>query len=192
MQIRNTLTKVVMATASIVALVVSVNSVAGDRREERYAARLMSYNETPAISSAASGRFTLVIDESAQTLSYEVTYEGLEGAVVQSHIHFGQPGVTGGVSLFLCGTATSTGPAGTPTCPASPGTVTGVLSAAQLVGPNAQGIAPASAGISATEFAEIVKAIRAGVTYANVHSVKFPGGEIRGQLRRVGRGDHDD
>ena len=32
-------------------------------------------------------------------------------------------------------------------------------------------------------FAEAVRAIRSGNTYANVHSVKFPGGEIRGQIR---------
>jgi len=115
----------------------------------------------------------------------------LEAAVQQSHIHFGQPGVNGGISLFLC-TNLGNGPAGTQPCPASPGTVTGVLSAAQLVGPNGQGIAPASAGVSPTEFAEIVKAIRSGVTYANVHSEKFPGGEIRGQLRRGGHGDRDD
>jgi hypothetical protein len=173
------------------ALAISAAALADGRREERYTAKLISYAETPAISSAASGRFTLVIDETAQTMSYEVTYEGLEGAVQQSHIHFGQPGVTGGVSLFLCSNL-GNGPAGTPSCPAAPGTVTGVLSAAQIVGPNSQGIAPASAGISPAEFAEIIRAIRSGVTYANVHSVKFPGGEIRGQLLRAGRGDRDD
>ena len=183
--------KLGLMTFAVSALVLSTVALAHDRHEERFAARLNSYSESPAISSAASGRFTLVIDESAQTLSYEVTYEGLEAAVQQSHIHFGQPGVNGGISLFLCSNL-GNGPTGTQLCPASPGTVTGVLSAAQLVGPNAQGIAPASAGVSPTEFAEIVKAIRSGVTYANVHSVKFPGGEIRGQLRRVGHGDRDD
>ena len=35
----------------------------------------------------------------------------------------------------------------------------------------------------AAEFAELVKAIRAGLTYANVHTSKFPGGEIRGQIK---------
>jgi hypothetical protein len=38
-------------------------------------------------------------------------------------------------------------------------------------------------GIAAGEFAELVKAIRARRAYANVHSLKFPGGEIRGQIR---------
>ena len=48
-------------------------------------------------------------------------------------------------------------------------------------------------GIAAGEFAEVVKAIRAGVTYANVHTAAFPGGEIRGQIRGNGRnGDRDD
>jgi hypothetical protein len=43
-------------------------------------------------------------------------------------------------------------------------------------------IGPAGQGIAAGEFAEIVRAIRAGRAYANVHSTKFPGGEIRGQI----------
>jgi hypothetical protein len=41
-------------------------------------------------------------------------------------------------------------------------------------------------------FGELVRAIRAGATYANVHSSKFGPGEIRGQLEPRGRGhDHD-
>jgi hypothetical protein len=40
---------------------------------------------------------------------------------------------------------------------------------------------PAAQGI---DFGELVRAIRAGATYANVHTEKYPGGEIRTQLRR--------
>ena len=37
-------------------------------------------------------------------------------------------------------------------------------------------------GILAGEFDELVEAIRAGATYANVHSTEFPPGEIRDQI----------
>jgi hypothetical protein len=98
-----------------------------------------------------------------------------------AHIHFGQKNVSGGVAAFLCGGGSK--PAA---CPAREGTVTGTIVAADVVGPSNQGIA-------AGEFAELVRAIRAGKTYANVHSSKFPGGEIRGQISaRNGDGDDDD
>lgn len=48
-------------------------------------------------------------------------------------------------------------------------------------------IGPAAQGIDPGEFGELVRAIRAGTTYANVHTVKYPGGEIRAQLERRGR-----
>jgi CHRD domain len=47
-------------------------------------------------------------------------------------------------------------------------------------------IGPAGQGISAGQFDELVDAIRAGATYANVHTTLYPGGEIRGQ---IGMGD---
>ena len=44
-----------------------------------------------------------------------------------------------------------------------------------MVGPAGQGLAPG-------EFDELVRAMRAGATYANVHTTLVPGGEIRGQI----------
>jgi hypothetical protein len=39
-----------------------------------------------------------------------------------------------------------------------------------------------SQGIEAGNFAELVAAMRAGHTYANVHTQKWPTGEIRAQI----------
>jgi CHRD domain len=146
------------------------------RSRGRVEARLKGFAEVPAVSSAASGRFRARLDSASQTLSYELSYSGLEGDVRQAHIHFGQHGVNGGIMVWLCQTSFNASPvASTPPCLQS-GTVSGAISAADVIGPSGQGIA-------ATEFAEMAKAISGGVAYVNVHTSKFPGGEIRGQLR---------
>jgi hypothetical protein len=140
------------------------------------------YLEAPSISTVASGKFKARIDDSNDMIHYELTYGDLEGTVTQAHIHLGQRSVSGGISIWLCESATNPSPsASTPTCPQS-GTVTGTITPVEVVGPTGQGIA-------AGEFEEIVAAIRAGVTYANVHSSKFGGGEIRGQINDRNRGD---
>ena len=157
---------------------------AGDRhRTIRAFAELVPENEVPSISSGAHGRFKATIDRENQTISYEVSYEGLEDAPTQAHIHFGQRHTMGGVSVFLCGNTPNVPPAAfpqPPACPVSPATVTGVLTAANIVGPNGQGIAPSLNGVN--EFDELVAAIVSGNTYANVHSAKFLGGEVRGAI----------
>jgi hypothetical protein len=151
---------------------------------DRIEARLKSYQEVPAVSSVAGGRFSARVDHASLSLHYELSYSGLEGEVRQAHIHFGQRSVNGGIMVWLCQTAANPSPvASTPACPQS-GTVSGVISAADVIGAPPPAPPGASAqGIAAGEFAEMLAAIRAGVAYANVHSSKFPGGEIRGQLR---------
>jgi hypothetical protein len=49
-------------------------------------------------------------------------------------------------------------------------------------------IGPVNQGIEALAFGELLDAIDAGVTYVNVHSTKWPGGEIRAQLDDRKRG----
>lgn len=139
-------------------------------------AKLSGYNEVPAVSTAASGRFTAKIDLATSTIDYEMTYSGLEGSALQSHIHVGQRHVTGGISAFLCTNLPNAPSAAVPACPLTSGTVSGTIQASDVVGPNVQGIAPG-------EFAELVAAIRAGAAYANVHTGKVPSGEIRGQIK---------
>lgn len=138
-------------------------------------AALIGFQEVPALSTTAHGSFRAVVDTQANTITYRLTYDALEGAVQQSHVHFGQKSVNGGVSFFLCSNL-GNGPAGTQACPAPPAEITGVITPDLVLGPGGQ-------GIEAGAFAEIAAAMKDGTAYANVHSTKWPGGEIRGQLR---------
>jgi hypothetical protein len=139
------------------ALLAAVTSIAFAKDDvQSFSARLNSYAESPSVSSVARGSIRLKVNEEAQTISYELTYEGLEGTAAQAHIHFGQRSINGGIMLWLCANnpPITNAPAGTPTCPTTSGTVSGLLTAAQVVGPAGQGVA-------AMEFAEAVRAIRA-------------------------------
>lgn len=152
---------------------------------KQFGTRLVGYEEVPAISTGAGGRFHARISNDNSAIAYELSYSDLEGDVLQAHIHFAQEEVNGGVVLFLCSNL-GNGPAGTPLCPDPPATVEGVLEAADVVG------GAAVQGIAAGEFGEVIRAMRAGKTYVNVHSSLYTGGEIRGQLGHGrGRGPHD-
>jgi hypothetical protein len=164
----------VLAAVSIAAVFATATLIA-DSRKKSARARLSGYNETPsAVFTPATGEFRVRINPSDTELTYELEYSGLRGAVTMAHIHFGMPGTGGGVMIWLCGTATNPGPAGTPVCPQE-GSVSRTVNASHVVGPAGQGIA-------AGDFAAALRVIRDGVTYANVHSTMWTGGEIRGQI----------
>jgi CHRD domain len=84
------------------------------------------------------------------------------------------------VSVFFCGGG------GKPDCPATTsGSVSGTITAANVIGPASQGVDPG-------DLAALETAIRAGVAYANMHTMKFPTGEIRGQIKHRHGEDRDD
>jgi CHRD domain len=154
------------------------NHVSGD---------MTGYQEVPSVSTGATARFTAEVNKDGDALNWELSYSGLEGDVQQSHIHFGNVGVNGGISVFLC-TNLGNGPAGTQACPQS-GTITGTITAAD-VSPNIPAtLAARTQGIDSGEFDELARAIDAGSAYANVHSTRWPGGEIRAQLKTNGGDD---
>jgi hypothetical protein len=166
--------KLALSTAILIAF-----AAPGMAGAEQIQATLIGYEEVPALSTPAGGQLRAMISNNDQFIDYELTYSGLTGEVRQAHIHFGQHSVNGGIAIWLCGTEVNPGPAGTPTCPQE-GTVTGTAGMAQVVGPAGQ-------GIDAQDLEAAIAAIRAGTGYANVHSSRFPGGEIRGQIRASSR-----
>jgi hypothetical protein len=181
--------KAVLLGAGLLSVIVAGVVGAHDRDggKFRVATALRPSEEVPAVSSVAKGFFKATIDTNNETITYELTYDGLEGTPAQAHIHVGQTSVNGAISVYLCTNLAL--PVVTPAipqpppCPAPPATVTGTLTAANVIAL----ATPQPQGIDAGEFDELAKAIRKGLAYANVHSSRFPGGEVRGQIDDISR-----
>ena len=152
---------------------VVVNLIAAsmvNSQTERFSASLIGTNEVPPINTAGTADFNMTIEPSG--ITFTINYSGLSGPPAVAHTHFGLPKVNGGVMIFLCGGG------GQPACPATTsGTITGTITAANVVGPTAQGVA-------AGDLTTALELLRDGFSYANMHTANFPSGEIRGQVRR--------
>lgn len=148
-----------------------------------FTAKLRGLNEVPPVATDATGSFSATLSSDGSTLTYTVTYNNLSTPILFSHIHFGFPKEATGIMVFLCGPAAGapggppTGTPNPPACSGTSGTVTGSLTAANVIGPNTQGITPG------VDFAKVVQALREGAAYVNVHSTRSPSGEVRGQVR---------
>ena len=157
----------------VVASVGSLQASAG--AGDVFRARLDGYQEAPlTLSVPGTGTFRAQLSADGGSLSYRLRYSDLTGPALFAHIHLGRPATAGGVIAFLCD-STEDAPPGVPECPGAGGTVTGTIEPDDVVGPEGQ-------GISAGEFDELVAALRARATYANVHTELFQPGEIRGDI----------
>jgi hypothetical protein len=156
---------------ALAALAASVLAApAAHSQTERFSASLSGAEEVPPINTAGTGAFEMTIQPGAITFS--LTFSDLSSDLAVAHLHFAPSKVAGGVMIFLCGGG------GQPACPAATsGTITGTITAANVTGPTAQGIA-------AGDLDSALEAVRDGLSYANMHTANFGGGEIRGQVRR--------
>ena len=171
-----------MRCGALLAVMGSLLALATVAKAEELGALLTGYEESPSVSTAGTGEFTATIAPDGEVIEYTETYSGLQGTVTQSHIHVGQLGVNGSIVIFLCQTATNPDPTGlAPECPQK-GSVSGEITAANVI---AGSMAPQQ--LAAGDLAAVITAIRAGAAYANVHTDVSPGGEIRGQIRTIAK-----
>jgi hypothetical protein len=140
---------------------------------------LTGANEVPPVPSPGTGLATVVLDSTAQTLQVNVTFSGLTSNDNAAHIHCCAPlGTNAGVAT---------------TVPAFPGFPLGVTSGSyssvvfDLTQPTIYNPAfvTLQGGTIPLAEAALMAGIQNGTTYLNIHTVNFPGGEIRGQLEPV-------
>src|SRR5262245_30247485 len=138
---------------------------------ENFSASLVGANEEPPNNTARTGDFQMTIQPGAITFS--LNFSGLSSTLAVAHLHFGRPdGPNGGVMIFLCGGGNQ------PACPAATsGTISGTITAVNVTGPTGQ-------GVTVGDLDSALEAVRNDRSYANMHTTNFPGGEIRGQVRR--------
>lgn len=150
---------------------------------KNFSTRLNGWEEDP--SQVTTGRGSFTLDTSTTPWRFTLRYKDLEGPAFMAHIHIGSRHESGGISAWLCG-ASAVGNAEEKACPpgqATEAVINGTIEAADITGPTGQGVEVGAAG-----FADLLRALRNGETYTNVHTTgRATGGEIRGQNHR-GRG----
>jgi hypothetical protein len=138
--------------------------------KEFFQADLSGSNEVPARDTAATGVCGFVV--TGDRVDFSITTKGLSSGVVGAHIHLGTAGTNGPVRVpfinpNLAGTNTQT-PFNAPS--------EGILIENSFTTSDVTG------GLTLND---ILSAMRSGNAYCNVHTVNFPGGEIRGQIRSL-------
>lgn len=154
-----------MAAMMVAAMAAAGCPMGGDGgvTESEFSATLNGANEVPPVTTSANGTVEFLVNEDGTEMVYELTVVGAVD-VTQAHIHVGPAGENGAVVAFLFES------------PGEPVTVDtlsaqGVLTDEDLVGP-----------LEGRTLADLIEAMTAGNTYANVHTSANEGGEVRGQI----------
>jgi hypothetical protein len=155
----------------------------GNDGKRSFFTQLDGWGEAPSVVTTGHGSFRLRV-VSAERWEFVLRWEDLEGgSAAAAHIHVGSHHESGGVSANLCGGTQPPCEPGSDGEVGPDGEVRGVILPKDVIGPTGQGVEPG-------RMDELLRAIRVGEAYPNVHNARFGGGEIRGQL--LDRHNHGD
>lgn len=163
--------------ALLASLCFAVASSAASAATIVYTAVASGANENPPNASTGTGTGVVTVDTVAQTLRFEAMWSGLTTNTVDLHLHCCAPttmnaGVAIGFGAFL------------PAVPATSGAVdqTVDLTLASTYNPS---FLAANGGSASSAMAALLMGLANGLGYQNIHSIMFPGGELRGNLAAV-------
>lgn len=129
-----------------------------------FGARLSGSESVPQVKTMARGGASFALAKDGKELTYKLTVSNIEN-VTAAHIHLGKNGKSGPPLVGLFGG------------PRKEGKFSGVLAEGTIGEKDLMG------NLSGKPLDELVKLIRSGETYVNVHTVGHPEGELRGQIK---------
>jgi hypothetical protein len=165
---------------NLVAIAVALVAFSGAAKADVlvFTTTLTGSQEVPPTGSPGIGNAVVTVDTVTNMMTVSVSFSGLVSPVSISHIHCcAGPGVNAGVATTL---------------PSFPEFPTGVTAGSYLrtfdltlASSFNAGFIAARGGTVDSARAAFISNMSAGLTYFNIHTVQFPGGEIRGQLQLV-------
>jgi hypothetical protein len=129
-----------------------------------FKAKLTGKQEVPAAMTKASGEAIFKLSKDGKEITYTLDVKNIENAKA-AHIHEGKKGKEGGVVVGLF--------AG----PKKEGMFSGVLAKGMITDKDLTGT------LAGKTIGDLVVLIKNGGAYVNVHTDKYPGGEVRGQIK---------
>lgn len=157
------------ALRTIIALAAAIFVPTGiAQADQTFIATLSGDQEVPPIDTQMNGRVKIRVNDDASAAEFTLTVNnGVR--VQQAHIHCGAPGANGPIVVWLAGFRAE-----------------GWDIDGQWVGNTTFTDANIVEPSCGTTVADLVQSMQAGMTYANVHTVAHPGGEIRGNIPGTG------
>jgi hypothetical protein len=132
--------------------------------EHSFKAELSGSNVIPPVKTMTKGEATFMPGKDGKNLTYKLTVKDVEN-VTAAHIHDGTPGKNGPpVAMLFAG-------------PKKTGKFSGVLSEGTITGRKLM------TSLKGKSIDSLIKMIKDGKAYVNVHTEKYPEGEIRGQIK---------
>jgi hypothetical protein len=141
------------------------NSDGGSASTARsFLAQLTGAAEVPPADSTATGSATFMFNEAGDTMTFSVRVDDGLG-ITAAHIHSAPVGVNGGVVVTLFSSSSADGVVGN-----------GVIADGTRTADDLEG------SLAGGTLDDLLALLRSGDSYVNVHTVRNPAGEVRGQI----------
>ena len=140
----------------------------------KFSATLVGTNEVPAVTTTAAGTLTLTKEDSVNIV-YDIVTTAQTDSITMAHIHAAGAGVNGPIMVWFFPSPAARAPgSGAGTAAA----VNGQVAIGRITKAGTAFVAPFT-------WDSLLTRIQAGTAYANIHTKKNGGGEIRVQVTPV-------